>query len=152
MTELHGRHARWTAAALLAPASAAVFAGTMSWTTGQSAAAAETTATNSTPSATVDPLQAKLDYQTRRVALLRKQVSTLRQQVEGDDVPSASPTGASARKASGSTRGSSSGGSTTARSTKAASKPAATKTTAPATKKAATTKPAPATSTTTKAS
>jgi hypothetical protein len=167
MTEPHVRHPRWTAAALLAPASAAVFAGTMAWTTGQSAAASESTA--KTVSASSDEheneeLRARLDYQTKRVYLLRQEVKKLRQQVRGGAAPSTSPTPGTTATPS-SPAGSGSGGTTpsTPAKPKATTKPAPTKTTAtpkaPAPTKTTattpattTTKPAPVTSTTTAAS
>ncbi len=79
MTE-RGRHAGWTAAALLAPASAAVFAGSAAWANDHDPSAAKTSATQSE---TDEAVAAQLARRTQEVTKLRAEVAELRDQVAG---------------------------------------------------------------------
>jgi hypothetical protein len=152
MADNHGRRPRWTAAALLAPASAAVFAASMSWVTGESASAA-TASTSSQPS--VNPLQAALDHRTAQVAALRAQVKGLQEQLaQAGPAPSAppavTPTGSAAPKVKATTapavKTTRNPATTAATKTKVTTAPAVTKTTTKAPP------PPPVVTTTTRAS
>lgn len=82
MGDLRGRRARWTAAAVLAPVAAAVFAGTTAWANSHDPnAAAAPTAAAPKPTHTVDPVLRKLrqqvQRQSREVAHMRANVKTL---------------------------------------------------------------------------
>lgn len=70
MTE-RGRHPRWTAAVLLAPASAAVFAGSTAWANDHDPAAVKQTAA------------AQIAGRTEEVRKLRVEVAELRDRVAG---------------------------------------------------------------------
>jgi len=85
------RHTRWSVAALLAPATAAVFAGTVGWASANTPAPAapQTTKLAAAPLAQavtgtdVDPsLESAVRAQIAQVEALRKQVADLRQQVK----------------------------------------------------------------------
>jgi hypothetical protein len=82
MGDLRGRRARWTAAAVLAPVAAAVFAGTTAWANSHDPnAAVAPTAAARKPTHTVDPVLRKLrqqvERQSREVAHMRANVKTL---------------------------------------------------------------------------
>ena len=85
------RHTRWSVAALLAPATAAVFAGSVGWAAANTPAtsAPQTTKLAAAPLAQavtgtdVDPsLESAVRAQIAQVEALRKQVAELRQQVK----------------------------------------------------------------------
>jgi len=80
-----GIKVRWTTAALVAPAAAALFTGTTVWASGHQPATASTPkAAAATPKPTVDPLvvalQSAVDANTAQVAKLRTTVASLQAQ------------------------------------------------------------------------
>jgi len=82
MGDPRGRRARWTAAAVLAPVAAAVFAGTTAWANAHDPnALAATTTAQPKPKHTVDPVLVKLrkqvHQQTHDVALMRRNIKAL---------------------------------------------------------------------------
>jgi hypothetical protein len=79
-----GRQARWSIAAALAPAAAAVFAATTAWSTGHPPvkATGATTDTAAADAVAAD-LQGSLDEETARVAALQARVDALRKQASG---------------------------------------------------------------------
>ncbi len=127
------RHSRWTAAALLAPASAAVFAGSVAWASGHSPGAASAEPVAAQPASAqqvglvaVDPavaarraaLRRDVEKSTARVTALRKQVEALTAQVsELNRTGTTSRTGASRSTATRRTTTSGTTRSTTTRST-----------------------------------
>ena len=142
-----GTRVRWTTAALVAPAAAALFTGATVWASGHQPATAATPTTTATPAAlTADPVVAALreavDSNTAQVVALRRTVATLQAQA------------AAIAKGSGVTIAKSSGGSSTRStsysSTKRTSSSGSTKRTTTTHK--ATPAPAPKTQTTTGAS
>ena len=94
-----GTRVRWTTAALVAPAAAAVFTGTTVWASAHQPATAATTTTTTTaaavPEKTVDPvvetLRAAVDSNSAQVLKLRAAVATLQKQAaaiaKGANVP-----------------------------------------------------------------
>ena len=135
-----GTRVRWSTAALVAPAAAALFTGTTVWASGHEPATASTpTAASTAPKPVVDPvvvaLRAAVDRNTAQVDALRRTVAALRAQAAAVAAGSgAARTTASRPTAARST--SSRTSSTTTRAPAAAPAPA----------------PAPATQTTTGAS
>ena len=80
-----GTRVRWSTAALVAPAAAALFTGTTVWASGHEPATASTpTAASTAPKPVVDPvvvaLQAAVDRNTAQVDALRRTVAALRAQ------------------------------------------------------------------------
>lgn len=132
-----GTRVRWTTAALVAPAAAALFTGTTVWASAHQPATASTTATAAkAPEKTVDPLVESLrvavDANTEQVQKLRESVATLQKQAaaiaKGARVPVVKAASASrstsTRKAT--TRSSSSTSRTSAPAKSAAKAPVAT--------------------------
>jgi len=141
MGDLRGRRARWTAAAVLAPVAAAVFAGTTAWANSHDPNAAVTpAAVQPKPTHTVDPVLRKLrkqvKLQTREVANMQRNVKALHKRAKaianapvssgssstytytsgGSTTYSSGSSGSSSGSSAGSSGGSSggSGGTTTA--------------------------------------
>ncbi len=119
MGDLRGRRARWTAAAVLAPVAAAVFAGTTAWANSHDPNAA-VTPTAAAPKAThtVDPVLRKLreqvQQQSREVANMRANVKALHRKAKTIANAPVSSTGASTYTySSGSSGSTSSSGGTT---------------------------------------
>jgi len=165
-----GTRVRWTTAALVAPAAAAVFTGTTVWAAEHEPATASTTTTSTTPTSTAPPaaasaaaapaqpdpvvasLQAAVDANTVQVERLRQTVATLQAQAAliAQGTPAAAvrtskaTTRTTSRPTSTTTSRSSSTTRTTPRAPAPAPKPAPVAAPAPA--------PAPATHTTTGAS
>ena len=119
MTELRGRTARWSAAALAAPVAASLFVGTTAWavhhdplhpdaSTSSSTASATTKVVAPTPDPTMVALRAALLANAKKVDALSKQVASVRAQAVALSKGKASSVRSSA--------GYSSGGSTTSRS------------------------------------
>jgi hypothetical protein len=132
-----GTRVRWTTAALVAPAAAALFTGTTVWASAHQPATASTTATAAkAPEKTVDPLVESLrvavDANTEQVQKLRESVATLQKQAaaiaKGARVPvvkvASASRSTSTRKAT--TRSSSSTSRTSAPAKSAAKAPVAT--------------------------
>ena len=144
-----GTRVRWTTAALVAPAAAAVFTGTTVWAAEHEPATASTTTattTATTPAAAApvaaapaqpDPviasLRAAIDANTVQVERLRTTVATL--QAEAASIAQGTP-GAAVRTSTASTRATSRTSTTSGRST-------TTRTSAPAPKPAPVAAPAP---------
>ena len=91
MTELRGRTARWSAAALAAPVAASLFVGTTAWavhhdplhpdaSASSSAVAATTKVVAPTPDPTMAALRAALLANAKKVDALSKQVASVRAQ------------------------------------------------------------------------
>jgi hypothetical protein len=94
MGDLRGRRARWTAAAVLAPVAAAVFAGTTAWASSHDPNA--TAAPTAAPKAnhTVDPVLRKLrldvEKQTKEVTRMRANLKGLHKKTQALAQPSTS--------------------------------------------------------------
>ena len=136
-----GIKVRWTTAALVAPAAAALFTGTTVWASGHQPATASTPkAAAPTPTATVDPmvlaLRSAVDANTAQVAKLRATVASLQAQAvaiaKGSTVKVTKTSGGSTTWKSTSTKSSSK---STSKSTSSKSTP---------TKKSTSSAPAPA--------
>ena len=141
MTE-RGIKVRWTTAALVAPAAAALFTGTTVWASGHQPATASTPkAAAPAPAQTVDPLvvtlQSAVDANTAQVAKLRATVATLQAQA------AAIAKGGSV-KVTKTAGGSTTWKSTTKKSTKSSWKPSTSKSSSGSTKKTTSSAPAPA--------
>jgi hypothetical protein len=144
MTE-RGTRVRWSTAALVAPAAAALFTGTTVWAAGHEPATASTpTASTASPAPTVDPLvvalRAAIDKNTAQVDRLRKTVAALQARAAAIAKGTAVPKSSSSRPTSSTRTSTRTSTSTATRST--------TRTTTAAPAPA----PAPATQTTTGAS
>jgi hypothetical protein len=150
MTERVGRHARWSVAALLAPASAALFAGWINWTTAHppQPAVKQAATYQAGPSASAaDAEKSELDQQVRDVARLRAQVRSLREQLahvredqtsDAEPVTSGSSSGLGSSSGSGASSGSGSSSGSSSQPTQAP-KPTPARTTRTAPPVAATT-------------
>lgn len=79
-----GTRVRWTTAALVAPAAAALFTGTTVWASGHEPATASTPTTAAAPAPAADPLvaalRAQIDQNTAQVDRLRQTVANLQAQ------------------------------------------------------------------------
>ncbi len=152
-----GTRVRWSTAALVAPAAAAIFTGTTVWASGHEPATASTPTVSSpkvaaaVPAAKADPvvvaLQAAIDKNTAQVAKLRSTVAALQARAAAIAKGSTVPRAASSRST---TSTSATRASSTRSSTPTTTRTTATRTTtaAPAPAPA----PAPPTQTTTGAS
>lgn len=116
MADLRGRRARWTAAAVLAPVAAAVFAGTTAWASSHdpNATAAPTAAPK--VNHTVDPVLRRLrqdvEKQTKEVARMRANLKGLHKKTQALAQPSSSGGSTGSGYTSYSSGGSSYSGST----------------------------------------
>ena len=136
-----GIKVRWTTAALVAPAAAALFTGTTVWASGHQPATASTPkAAAPAPTATVDPmvlaLRSAVDANTAQVAKLRATVASLQAQA-------AAIAKGSTVKVTKTSGGSTTWKSTTKKSTKSSSK-STSKSSSGSTKKTTSSAPAPA--------
>jgi hypothetical protein len=131
MTE-RGTRVRWSTAALVAPAAAALFTGTTVWAAGHEPATASTPATaTAAPAPTVDPLvvalRAAVDKNTAQVNKLRTTVAALQAQAaaiaKGTAVPRTTASRATSTRTTSRTSGTTATRSTT-RTTAAAPAPA----------------------------
>jgi starch synthase (maltosyl-transferring) len=137
-----GIKVRWTTAALVAPAAAALFTGTTVWASGHQPATASTPkAAAATPKPTVDPLvlalRTAVDTNTAQVAKLRTTVASLQAQA----VAIAKGSTVRVTKTSG---GSTTWKSTTKKSSTKSTSKATSKATSKSTSKASAPAPAPA--------
>jgi hypothetical protein len=136
-----GTRVRWTTAALVAPAAAALFTGTTVWASAHQPSTASTTASTTAtaakaPEKTVDPLveslRAAVDANTEQVLTLRDTVATLQKQAaaiaKGAKVPvvKAVSSSRSSTTRRSTTRSSSTGSHTSAPATSTAKAPVAT--------------------------
>jgi len=128
-----GIKVRWTTAALVAPAAAALFTGTTVWASGHQPATASTPkAAAPTPTATVDPmvlaLRSAVDANTAQVAKLRATVASLQAQAvaiaKGSTVKVTKTSGGSTTWKSTSTKSSSTSSKSTSTKKSTSSAPA----------------------------